>query len=153
MSKHPPKDSGPQLFWDTTSYIIWTLAAKSFDIAFSFSYDLHWIKKAYYINRGPYPATQWLEDLRTLHDCVSSSLFTLLPTRFTLVGGLCVRRKVKEVLKLLLIVRTRNLYVPLSSLKGARLEIDLVINDYDLKWIILYSPHPSARYFEDLNGL
>ena len=40
-SKHPPEDSGPQPFWDTTSYTIRTLAAKSFDIAFSFSYDLH----------------------------------------------------------------------------------------------------------------
>jgi len=64
-----------------------------------------------------------------------------------------VRRKVKEALKLLPTVRTRNLYVPLSSSKGARLEFDLVINDYDLNRIILYSPHPSARYFEDSNEL
>lgn len=139
-------------FWDTKTFTIRTLASKGYRTDFLYGFDWHWQAEETCIGRGHCSAAKWPPDVKILHDSMSASLFTTLPSRFALVGGDCARRHVRKVLDSSSTMERRSLSVPIDSASGMDVEFDFVFEHGGMRRIITYIFHPSTIYFEDPGG-
>ncbi|KAL9110154.1 MAG: hypothetical protein Q9227_005213 [Pyrenula ochraceoflavens] len=139
-------------FWNTKTFMIQTLASKGYRTDFLYGFDWHWRAEETCIGRGNCSAAKWPQDVKILHDSMSASLFTTLPSRFALVGGDCARRHVRKVLDSSSTMERRSLSVPIDSASGMDVEFDFVFEHGGMRRIIAYTFHPSTIYFEDPDG-
>ncbi|KAF2669841.1 hypothetical protein BT63DRAFT_454022 [Microthyrium microscopicum] len=139
----------PSPFWDETSFTIKALNnKKGLHPDFFFGYDWHWRGERSCIGRGKCHATSWPGALKDLNDGFSCYLLNVLPAPFVLIGGTCPRESLRITMKPFHGIRLLSLSVPFCPSTGLELDFDLLFNGENLKHVILYSPHPSASYFE-----
>lgn len=135
-------------FWDMTSFTIQLLASKGYSTKFLYGYDWHWRAEETCIGRGKCSASKWPQALKNLHDRFSFSLFTILPSRFALIGGICAREHIRRILNSSAAVIRRTLSLSIDLTTGLQVECDLIFQNKTLIRIIIYIYHPSAIYFE-----
>jgi hypothetical protein len=100
---HPPLPNKERRTpgWSFLGYndlYVQTLAAKGYSTDFLYGYDWHWRAEETFIGRGNCSAAKWPQAVKRLHGGLSSSLFTMLPSRFALAGGVCAREHVRKFL-------------------------------------------------------
>ena len=85
-------------FWDSNNGSIQTLEKKGLSSSSIYGCDWHWRAEESARNRGSCRATQWSEELLSLHKSMSFHLLEFLPLPFLIVAGSCAKSGYRRTL-------------------------------------------------------